>query len=123
VYRDEAEKEVDKLLRLGIIRESKSDWRSPIVVSKKKDGTCRVCVDYRRLNEVTKKDEYPLPRMDEILDSLGGSRIFSSFDLLSGYHQVPVREEDVEKTAFFVPGGHYEYLFMPFGLTNAPATF
>ena len=95
----------------------------PIVLAPKKDGDYRFCVDFRRLNAVTRKDAYPMPRVDEIFDKLGGARYFSTLDLASGYWQVPVNEEDIGKTAFTVGSNHYEFTVMPFGLTNAPATF
>ena len=93
------------------------------MLAPKKDGDYRFCVDFRRVNSVTKKDAHPMPRIDEILDQLGGARYFSTLDLASGYWQVPLREEDMEKTTFSVGADHYEFTVMPFGLTNAPATF
>ena len=96
---------------------------SPIVLAPKKDGDYRFCVDFRRLNAVTRKDAYPMPRVDEIFDKLGGASYFSTLDLASGYWQVPVNEEDIGQTAFTVGSNHYEFTVMPFGLTNAPATF
>ena len=115
--------QVNDMLERGIIRASNSPWSSPIVLAPKKDGDYRFCVDFRRVNSVTKKDAHPMPRIDEILDQLGGARYFSTLDLASGYWQVPLREEDMEKTAFSVGADHYELTVMPFGLTNAPATF
>ena len=111
------------LLKKGIIKESSSPYASPVVVVKKKDGSLRLCVDYRRLNEKTKKDAYPLPRIEESLDALRGSKYFSTLDLASGYHQVAMDDKHQEKTAFITPFGLFEYTRMPFGLCNAPATF
>jgi hypothetical protein len=115
--------EVEKLLKHGLIQESQSGWTSPVVVAKKKNGKLRLCVDYRKLNAVTKRDNYPLPRIDEILDSLGSSGYFSTLDLAFGYWQVAMDEASKEKTAFIVRQGVYEFNVMPFGLRNAPATF
>lgn len=113
-----------KLLQQKVIRESSSPFASPVVLVRKKNGQLRLCVDYRALNNKTRKDAYPLPRIEEALDALKGAKYFCSLDLSHGYYQVPVSEEDVEKTAFRVgTGGLYEYLRMPFGLCNGPATF
>jgi hypothetical protein len=116
-------KEIDHMLDQGIIRPSTGPWSSPIVLVKKKNGKMRFCVDYRKLNKVTKRDAYPLPRIDEILDSLGNAKWFTSLDLASGYWQVEMNERDKEKTAFITRQGTFEFNVMPFGLTNAPATF
>ncbi|UYV70710.1 hypothetical protein LAZ67_8000342, partial [Cordylochernes scorpioides] len=115
--------EVNKMEKLDIIQPSESPWASPVVLIRKKDGSWRFCVDYRRLNKITKIDVYPLPRIDDTLDCLRGARLYSSMDLQSGYWQIDVEESDREKTAFITPDGLYEFKVMPFGLCNAPATF
>ena len=107
----------------GIIRPSISPWASPIVLVRKKSGKVRPCVDYRRLNAITTKDAFPLPRVSDCLDSVAGATLFSCFDVTSGYHQIPVKESDIPKTAFCTKYGLYEYVSMPMGLTNSPATF
>ena len=107
----------------GVIRPSTSPWASPVLLVKKKNGTYRMCVDYRKLNAVTRKDVYPLPRIDDLLMRFGQSTVFSSFDLMKGYYQVAMIEEDKEKTAFILEKGLFEFNVMPFGLTGAPNTF
>lgn len=107
----------------GVIRDSISPWNSPIVIVPKKGGKTRFCTDYRKLNEITKGDAHPLPNITDILDQLGGMQYFSTLDLSSGFHQIEIKEEDKEKTAFSTPEGHFEYVRMPFGLKGAPATF
>ena len=120
---EKVDKMVADMLKQGVIRESKSPWVSPIVLVAKKDGSTRFCVDYRRLNSITKMDVFPLPRVDESLDLLANSKYFSTLDLCSGYWQVKMAPESVEKTAFITHSGLYEFTVMPFGLCNAPATF
>ena len=111
------------LLERGVIRESSSPWASPIVVVRKKDQSIRLCVDYRRLNSVTIKSAFPLPRINESLQALGNAKYFSVMDLTSGFYQVAMEEQDIPKTAFTTPFGLWEYTRMPFGLCNSPATF
>ena len=117
------QEEVQKMLKNKVIRPSTSPWSSPIIMVRKKDGSWRFCIDFRKLNSVTHKDAYPLPRIDETLESLAGSTIFSTLDLASGYWQVELEESDKEKTAFSTTEGHFEFNVMPFGLTNAPSSF
>ncbi len=107
----------------GTIVKSSGPWCSPIVLVRKKDGTIRFCVDYRKLNDVTHKDLYPLPRIDDILEALRGAKYFCSIDLASGYWQIKVADKDREKTAIGSHLGLYKFLCMPFGLTGAPAMF
>ncbi|KAG5286804.1 hypothetical protein AALO_G00018970 [Alosa alosa] len=114
---------INKLLKAQVIRESSSPYASPIVLVKKKDGSLRLCVDYRQLNNKTRKDAFPLPRIEKSLDALTGARWFSTLDLAAGYNQVPVVEEDRPKTAFCTPFGLFEWNQMPFGLCKAPSTF
>ncbi len=121
--RDEPNKLIEEMLKQGVIESSQSPWASPVVLVKKKDGTKRFCVDYRKLNKVTKRDSYPLPRVDTTLDAIGGSSWFSTLDLKSGYWQVKMEERDKEKTAFTAGEGLWQFVVMPFGLSNAPATF
>ena len=117
------EQAIEEMKKAGVIRPSDSPWSAPIVILKKKDGTCRFCVDFRRLNDVTVKDAYPLPRIEDNLDAMAGSRWFTTLDMASGYWQVEMSEEDRPKTAFATRYGLFEWNVMPFGLCNAPATF
>ena len=114
---------VDNMLKQGTIEPAMSPWASNVVLVRKKDGSLRCCIDYRQLNSVTRKDAYPLPRIDACLDAMASATLFSTFDLRSSYHQVVVAPEDRDKTAFICPGGMYRYRTMPFGLCNAGATF
>ena len=107
----------------GYIRHSISPWGAPVLFAKKADGTLRLCVDYRKLNQMTIKNKYPLPRIDELFDQLGGSKLFSKIELRSGYNQLRIREEDIPKTAFRTRYRHFEFLMMLFCLTNVPAAF
>ena len=115
--------QVKELVSKGFVRLSTSPWGAHVLFVKKKDGSLRLCIDYRELNKVTIQNQYPLPRIDDLFYQLQGARVFSKIDLRSGYHQLKIRSEDVPKTAFRTRYGHYEFLVMPFGLTNAPATF
>ncbi|UYV78461.1 hypothetical protein LAZ67_16001479 [Cordylochernes scorpioides] len=117
------QEEVDRMMEMGVVQPSESPWASPVVLVRKKDGSVRFCVDYRGLNKMTKKDVYPLPRVDDALDCLKGANIYSTIDLKAGYWQISIDEADREKTAFITPDGLFEFKVMPFGLCNAPATF
>ncbi|GJU40589.1 putative reverse transcriptase domain-containing protein [Tanacetum coccineum] len=119
----ELSEQLKELSNKGFIRPSSSPWGAPVLFVKKKDGSFRMCIDYRELNKLTVKNRYPLPRIDDLFDQLQGSSVYSKIDLRSGYHQLRVREEDIPKTAFRTHYGHYEFQVMPFGLTNAPAVF
>ncbi|KAF9760668.1 Retrovirus-related Pol polyprotein from transposon [Nosema granulosis] len=122
-FQRQIEEEIKKDLELGIIRETDSPWNSRIMPVTKPDGSLRMCIDYRPVNRVTTKDGYPIPRIDEILDTLSSAKVFSTLDATSGYYQLKVKDQDKCKTAFTWQGGHYEFNRMPFGLCNAPETF
>ena len=120
---EELKKQLQDLIEHEFIQPSTSPYGAPILFVKKKDGSLRMCVDYRMLNKITIKNKHPLPRIDELLDQLTGARYFTKLDLRSGYYQVPIAPGDIPKTAFRTRYGHFEFRVMPFGLTNAPATF
>ena len=105
------------------MRPSTSPWGAPVLFTKKKDNTFRLCIDYRQLNRVTIKNRCPLPRIDDFFDQLRGARVYSKIDLRTGYHQLRVRDTDIPKTAFRTRYGHFEFMVMPFGLTNVLAAF
>ena len=123
MHREVIGKMVNEMQDRGIVQPSASPWASPVVLVPKKDGSLRFCVDYRRLNALTKKDVYPLPRIDDIVDTLGDAKYFSTLDLASGYWQVKLDDDARPKTAFATHQGLFEFIRMPFGLCNAPATF
>ncbi|GJV86898.1 putative reverse transcriptase domain-containing protein [Tanacetum coccineum] len=119
----ELSNQLQELSEKGFIRPSSSPWGAPVLFVKKKDGTFRMCIDYRELNKLAIKNRYPFPRIDDLFDQLEGSSMYSKIDLRFGYHQLRIREEDIPITAFWTRYGHYEFQVMPFGLTNAPAVF
>jgi len=120
---EELKKQIKELLEKDFIRPSSSPWGAPVIFVDKKDGTRRMCVDYQSLNEVTIKNKYPLPRIDDLFDHLKGACVFSKIDFRSSYHQLKIRASDVPKTTFTTRYDLYEYTVMSFGLTNAPAYF
>jgi hypothetical protein len=119
----ELKKQIDELLEKGYIRPSTSPWAALVLFMEKKDGTKRMCIDYKSLNEVTIKNMYPLPRIEDLFDQLRGASVFSKIDLRSGYHQLKLQPSDIPKTAFITKYGLYEFTIMSFGFTNAPAFF
>ena len=120
---EELRVQLQELLDKGFIRPSTSPWGAPVLFAKKKDKTLRLCIDYRQLNRVTIKNRYPLPRIVDLFDQLRGARFYSKIDLLTGYHQMRVRETNIPKTMFRTRYGHFEFTVMPFGLTNGSVAF
>jgi hypothetical protein len=122
-FKDEIEKAIKELLVMGHTRPSRSPFSSSVVLVLKMDGSMRICIDYRSLNKKTIKNQYPIPCIDKLMDELHGAFFFPKINLLSGYHQISIREQDKEMTAFQCHFGHFKFLVMPFGITNAPTTF
>ena len=120
---EELKRQIEVLLEQGWIRPSSSPFSAPVLFVPKKDGQWRMCIDYRALNKITVKNRYPLPKVEELMDRLHRACYFTKLNLYSGYHQIKLREEDIQKTAFITRYGAFEYLVMPFRLCNAPATF
>lgn len=121
--REKVKRMLAELEQCGIIRDSCSPYASPILLVDKGEQEDRMCIDYRGINKITKRDKYPLPVIEDQIDRLGGNTYFTSLDLKSGFYQIPMHPDSVEKTAFITPDGHYEFLRMPFGLANAPSVF
>jgi hypothetical protein len=115
--------QLQELLDKEYIRPSVSPWGAPVLFVKKKDGTLRLCIDYRQLKKMTIKNKYPLPRINDLFDQVGGAKIFSKLDLRSNYHQVRIKDEDIRKKMFQTRYGQYKFVVIPFKLTNAPTTF
>ncbi|UYV77254.1 K02A2.6-like [Cordylochernes scorpioides] len=120
---DEIKRQVEELIKKGLIRESQSPWAFPVVLVSKKDGSQRMCIDYRKLNAITIDDKQPLPYIQDMFDRLHNAKYFTTLDIAWGYWHVEIHPDSVEKTAFITNDGHYEFLVMPFGLKNAPSTF
>ena len=121
--RSEVARQLETMQQSGVVQPLKSPWSSPVVMVRKRDGTHKFCVDYRKLNAITKPNTFPLPRIDDLLDQLGQAKYFSLVDLAAGYWQIRMGEQSKEKTAFATPQGLFEFCVMPFGLTNAPSVF
>ncbi len=119
---EETKKQIEGDIKSGVVVPSSSPFGAPIIFVTKKDGGLRMCMDYRALNKLTVKNRYPLPRIEDLLDKLSEARVYSSLDLMSGYHQIRIADADVPKMAFTTPFGHYEFKVLPFGISNAPAT-
>jgi hypothetical protein len=119
----ELQMQLEELLKKGYIRPSVSTWGAPVLFVKKKDGTLRLCIEFKKLNKVTMKNKYPFPRIDDLFDQLKDEIFFSKIDLRLGYHQVIIKEEDISMTSFRKRYGHYEFIVVPFGLSNEPAVF
>jgi hypothetical protein len=119
----ELQMQLEELLKKGNIHPSVSPWGAPLLFVKKKDGTLRLCIGFRQLNKVTVNNKYPLPRIDDLFDQLKNDKIFSKIDLRSGYHQVRIKYEYINKIAIKTRYGHYEFTMVPFGLSNAPTVF
>ena len=115
--------QLKELLDLGLIHPCVSPWGAPVIFIRKKDESWRLCIDYRQLNKDTIKNQYPLPRIDDLFDQMKGAMMFSKINLQSGYHQLRIKEDDIPKTTFKMRFGHYKFIVLPFGLTNAPGLF